>query len=103
MNTAPLCHPAWLSAEALPAPASTPAANAQAEADAFFRGAQRRPSLTLDASLGEGYRIDPTPDGWSVTGGEAGLLYGVHALIRALRSKSDMRAVSKNRAIRCGC
>ena len=90
MNTAPLCHPAWLSAEALPALASTPAANAQAEADAFFRGAQRRPSLTLDATLGEGYRIDPTPDGWSVTGGEAGLLYGVHALIRALRSKSDM-------------
>ena len=38
-------------------------------------------SLISDPSLGEGYRLERTVSGWSVTGGNSGLLYGAYALI----------------------
>ena len=40
--------------------------------------------FALEPALGEGYRIEKAGDGYTVAGGETGVLYGAYALIRAL-------------------
>ena len=47
-------------------------------------------SLEPVPSLGEGYRIRRSGEGWSVSGGDTGLLYGAYALIMCLLSGESL-------------
>ncbi len=40
----------------------------------------------VDASMGDGYRLSADSDGYTVTGGETGVLYGAYRLLMALAS-----------------
>ena len=72
----------WLSRlnEAVPAEVKTPAELARFELSHVFP--EMEVSLTEDAAMGEGYRIEPSADGRvHITGGNTGLLYGAYRLI----------------------
>ena len=72
----------WLSRlnEAVPAEVKTPAELARFELSHVFP--EMEVSLTEDAAMGEGYRIEPSADGRvRITGGNTGLLYGAYRLI----------------------
>ena len=54
-------------------------------------------SLNPDSSLGEGYRLDRTASGWSVSGGPAGILYGAYTLIlKTLSGESIPDSISSS-------
>ena len=78
-------HYAWLNAlpHEIPATLRRPLEVAAFEADAFFAPRQKQVSFSVDPGLGEGYGIERAGDGYRVTGGETGVLYGAYALIRA--------------------
>ena len=40
--------------------------------------------FAVDRDLGEGYKLEKAGDGFRITGGETGVLYGTYALVRAL-------------------
>ena len=88
MGTVPDFHPAWLGGAALPAmqPPRSPAEAAQRELSAWFAGRSCRASLRVDPGMGEAYAITASPEGYTVTGGESGALYGAFALILALNA-----------------
>ena len=72
----------WLSRlnEAVPAEVKTPAEVARFELSHVFP--ETEVCLTEDASMGDGYRIEPLVDGGvKITGGNTGLLYGAYRLI----------------------
>ena len=83
---------AWLRAlpEPIPAEANTPAAVAEIEAKTYFDKKQEKVSFQREESLGEAYEITKTASGYTLRGGEAGLLYGVYALIFALETGSPL-------------
>ena len=80
-------HYAWLNAlpHEIPATLRRPLEVAAFEADAFFASRQpgRSVVFAVEPQMGEGYEIKLTGDGFCVTGGETGVLYGAYALIRA--------------------
>ena len=73
---------AWLKAlrQTVPDALVRPLEVAEFEARQVTEGAR----IVLEPVLGEGYRLEKTGDGYTVTGGETGVLYGTYALIRAL-------------------
>ncbi len=84
-------HPAWLRPwpAASAAAEGTPADTAALELGAFFEGRPGRAALHVVPGMGEGYRIGRDGEGYTVEGGESGVLYGAHALIRALRTEEE--------------
>ena len=62
--------------------AKTPAELACAEAEAYF-GRNGMPRMIYDTTFGENFQIIKDESGYTVRGGETGLLYGVYALIMA--------------------
>ena len=85
MQTAVDLHPAWLGEAHMPVmlPPSTPDEAAQRELGAFFAGRAGRAVLRLEPGMDEAYAIQSDADGYVITGGESGVLYGAFALIRA--------------------
>ena len=80
-----MMHYAWLNAlpHDIPATLRRPLEVAAFEADAFFAPRQKQVSFSVEPGLGEAYRLEENKDGFHVTGGESGVLYGAYALIRA--------------------
>ena len=78
-------HYAWLNAlpHDIPATLRCPLEVAAFEADAFFAPRQNQVSFSIQPELGEAYHLETAKDGFRVTGGETGVLYGAYALIRA--------------------
>ena len=83
---------AWLRAlpQPIPAEAETPSAVAACEAKSYFDGKQENVSFQREKALGEAYEITKTASGYTLHGGEAGLLYGVYALIFALETNAPL-------------
>ena len=81
-------RPAWLRAFSAPVSeeAENPLAMAAAEAASYFKDKRESVRFQREDALGEAYEIIPTDAGYQVRGGEAGLLYGVYALIIALET-----------------
>ena len=77
---------AWLKDLTWPAPDMTENAleTAEYELRMFFRDRPETAACQLEQDMGEGYELEKTETGYRVRGGEAGLLYGAYALIRAL-------------------
>ena len=75
---------AWLKDWAAPVPEGlhTPLQTAEFEA----RQVGAPVSFTVDKTAGESYTIGQAGDGWQITGGEAGVLYGVYALAHGLKT-----------------
>lgn len=46
--------------------------------------------VRVDASMGEGYRLEASSDGYTVTGGETGVLYGAYRLLMALAAGESL-------------
>ena len=46
----------------------------------------KKANAQVDASMGDGYRLSTDNDGYTVTGGETGVLYGAYRLLMALAS-----------------
>ena len=92
MQTAVDLHPAWLGEAHMPVtlPPSTPYEAAQHELGAFFAGRAGKAVLRLEPGMGEAYAIQPEADGYVITGGDSGVLYGAFALIRALRAGTQI-------------
>ncbi len=78
-------HYAWLNTlpHDIPATLRCPLEVAAFEADAFFAPRQNQVSFSIQPELGEAYHLETAKDGFRVTGGETGVLYGAYALIRA--------------------
>ena len=75
---------AWLKDLAFPAPKST---KTPLETAAYeLRG---QASCQVDGVLGEGYEITAAEQGYTVRGGETGVLYGAYALLRALAAGEE--------------
>lgn len=55
-------------------------------ADFEARQAAENVCFAVDPALGEGYMLEKAGDGYRITGGETGVLYGAYALIRALNA-----------------
>ena len=74
---------AWLRELAVPVPETL---KSPLEVAAFeARQAAERLRFAVDEKMGEGYAAEKTGDGYLVTGGTTGVLYGAYALLRALR------------------
>ena len=72
----------WRMADNIPEGLDTPLAVAKYETAAFFADG-RKVNFHLDRDLQEGYEISKTDTGYTVRGGETGVLYGAYALLRA--------------------
>ena len=72
----------WRMADNIPEGLDTPLAVAKYETAAFFADG-RKVNFHLDRDLQEGYKISKTDTGYTVRGGETGVLYGAYALLRA--------------------
>jgi len=85
-------HYAWLNAlpHEIPATLRRPLEVAAFEADAFFAPRQKRVSFSVESGLGEAYRLEASEEGFRVTGGETGVLYGAYALIRARQTGGEL-------------
>ncbi|MBQ7519415.1 MAG: alpha-glucuronidase, partial [Clostridia bacterium] len=85
-------HYAWLNAlpHEIPATLRRPLEVAAFEADAFFAPRQKRVSFSVESGLGEAYRLEASEEGFRVTGGEIGVLYGAYALIRARQTGGEL-------------
>ena len=72
---------AWLRSlpSSVPEDLSSPSAIARFELDKVFPGIPV--SLLLSSGMGDAYHIDRAENGWAITGGETGLLYGAYRLI----------------------
>ena len=69
----------------VPETCATPRMTAEFELDAGCKAlGLPRPALNQMDAMGEGYRLDHAPTGWTVTGGETGLLYGAYAWLEAM-------------------
>ena len=79
-------HPAWFykSPACPPADLKTPADAARWEADQLYRACGTGACVSERAGMGDMFIITPENGGYRVTGGPTGVLYGVHALSRAL-------------------
>ena len=89
---------AWLRAlpEPIPAEADAPSAAATWEAKTYFDGKREKVSFQREEALGEAYEITKTASDYTIRGGEAGLLYGVYALIFALETNAPLpRGIQK--------
>lgn len=75
---------AWLKDGTEPVPEQLKTSLQAAEFEARQMDAPVR--FVLDETLGEGYSIEKSQDAWVVTGGETGVLYGVYALARGLKT-----------------
>ena len=78
----------WLRAlpQPIPAEANTPSAVAEIEAKSYFDDKSESVAFQKEDALGEAYEIMKKASGYTVRGGETGLLYGVYALIFALET-----------------
>ena len=85
-------HYAWLNAlpHDIPATLRRPLEVAAFEADAFFAPRQNQVSFSIQPELGEAYHLETAKDGFRVTGGETGVLYGAYALIRASQTGASL-------------
>ncbi len=87
-------YAAWM--KMLAAPASpevrTPRETALSELKAAFPGEAF--TLSEDPALGEGYQLQREAEGWRISGGQAGLLYGAYALIRSRFAGEDPAGAS---------
>ena len=85
-------HYAWLNAlpHEIPATLRRPLEVAAFEADAFFAPRQKRVRFSVESGLGEAYRLEASEEGFRVTGGETGVLYGAYALIRARQTGGEL-------------
>ena len=83
---------AWMKDLYWPAPeeTKTPAETAAYELKKFFADDSGKVEICLEEALGEGYALSQTAAGYKIHGGEAGVLYGAYALIRALSLKEDL-------------
>ncbi len=79
-------HPAWFykSQACPPADLKTPADAARWEADQLYRACGTGACVSERAGMGDMFIITLENGGYRVTGGPTGILYGVHALSRAL-------------------
>ena len=73
-----------------PEETKTPAETAAYELKKFFADDSGKVEICLEEALGEGYALSQTAAGYKIHGGEAGVLYGAYALIRALSLKEDL-------------
>ena len=85
---------AWLKDLIWPAPENTktPAETADYELEHFFAGHSGKAEICLEEALGEGYILSQTEMGYTIRGGEAGILFGAYALIRALTLQEELPA-----------
>ena len=79
---------AWLNALKTPVPdtLARPLDVAEFEARQVTDGVR----FAVEPGLGEGYILRKTGDGFAITGGETGVLYGAYALVRALRTGAPL-------------
>ena len=79
---------AWLNALKTPVPdtLARPLDVAEFEAQQVTDGVR----FAVEPGLGEGYILRKTGDGFAITGGETGVLYGAYALVRALRTGAPL-------------
>lgn len=82
----------WLAALPQPVPAElrTPLEVASFEADSFFGPRGIHTQLSFQPDLGNGYSLQKTDSGYTVSGGETGILYGVYALLRAFQAEEPL-------------
>ena len=59
-------------------------------ADFEVRQAVGNVCFAVEQELGEAYRLQKAGDGYRITGGETGVLYGAYALIRALKTGAPL-------------
>ena len=85
-----MLHPAWMGKGLRMSNARTPEETAHWEASQFFDGREERVRLVRAQMPEEAYEILETEEGYLVQGGKTGLLYGVYALIFALRSRMEV-------------
>ena len=85
-----MLHPAWMGKGLRMSNARTPEETAHWEASQFFDGREERVRLVPAEMPEEAYEILETEEGYLVQGGKTGLLYGVYALIFALRSRMEV-------------
>lgn len=85
---------AWLKdlTWAAPEKTKTPAETAAYELEHFFADCSGKAEICLEEALGEGYVLSRTETGYEIRGGEAGVLYGAYALMRALTLKEALPA-----------
>ena len=75
-----------------PEETKTPAETAAYELEHFFAGHSGKAEICLEEALGEGYILSQTEMGYTIRGGETGVLYGAYALMRALMLKEALAA-----------
>lgn len=80
----------WLTAlgKKVPEGLNNPLEIAAFETEEFFRSRGTGESVRFDLrpTLREGYALEKTGDGYRISGGQPGILYGAYALIRMLRA-----------------
>lgn len=79
---------AWLTALTQPVPADLTRPLHVADFEA--RQVTDNISFCVEQAMGEAYAVRKTGDGYTVTGGETGVLYGAYALIRALKADAPL-------------
>ena len=69
---------------------NTPCDVAAFELEQFFSDRADRAVLHTEPAMGEAWRLTRSEEGYTVTGGKTGVLYGAYALISALRSGTPL-------------